>query len=142
MLQKFYPVLKEIHSQWAYLVILMVFIITLITFIKYFQKARVDKTIRKISFFTMITVHLQLLFGIILYFISPMVIIGSSTMKISAHRFYAVEHPIAMIIAIILITVANAQLKRATHFRIKIPVFFLLGLVFISSRIPYKVWFM
>ncbi len=141
MLQKFYSILKEIHSQWAYLALLMVFIITFITFIKYFQKARVDKTIRKISFFTVITVHLQLLFGIILYFISPMVIIGSSTMRISAHRFYAVEHPVMMIIAIILITIGNAQLKRATYFRIRIPIFFLLGLIFIFSRIPYKVWF-
>ncbi len=137
----FYEILQGIHSYWAYLTLLLVFLITIITFIKTIKKAEADNNTKKIGFFTMLTVHLQLVFGIILYFISPMIIFNSDTMKITKLRFYALEHPLMMLIGIILVTIANLKLKKTTKLNLTIPILFLVGFIMLLSRIPYETWF-
>lgn len=137
----FYEILQAVHSYWAYLVLVLVIVITVVTFIKAIKKQAVDSTTKKIGFFTVMTVHLQFVFGIILYFISPMVKISSETMKISELRLYALEHPLMMLLGIALITIANVKLKKAETMRMPIPVLFLIGLILLLSRIPYDIWF-
>ncbi len=137
----FYEILQGIHSYWAYLALLLVFLITIITFIKAIKKADADNNTKKIGFFVMLTVHLQLVLGIILYFISPMVIFGSDTMKITELRLYALEHPLMMLIGIVLVTIANLKLKKAVKLNRAIPILFFVGLIMLLSRIPYETWF-
>lgn len=137
----FYENLQGVHSYWAYLVVLLLILITVITFVKALKKAEADSNTKRIGFFTVMTVHLQLVFGGILYFISPMVIFGSETMKTSELRLYALEHPLMMLLGIILITLANIKLKKANTVTMNIPILFLIGLGLILSRIPYDIWF-
>ncbi|APD06570.1 hypothetical protein UJ101_01041 [Flavobacteriaceae bacterium UJ101] len=137
----FYEILQGVHSYWAYLVLLLVTLTTIITFIKASKKAEADPNTKKIGFFTVMTVHLQLVFGVILYIISPMVIFGAETMKTSELRLYALEHPLMMLLGIILITIANVKLKKAEKINMTIPILFLIGLILMLSRIPYEVWF-
>ncbi len=137
---KFYEILQAVHSYWAYLVLLSVSLITIITLVKAVKKEVADSNTKKIGFLTVMTVHLQLVFGIILYFISPMVVFGSETMG-AVLRLYALEHPLMMLLGIVLITIANIKLKKAEKMRMQIPILFFIGLLLLMSRIPYDVWF-
>ncbi len=140
MMDTVYKTLKEIHSYWAYLVIVSLFIITIITFIKAILKAETTVTLKRISFYSIMILHLQLVFGMVIYFISPMVQLGADTMKISELRLYALEHPLMMVIGVVLVTVANVKLKKSNNVKVIVPILFLLGLVMILIRIPYNVW--
>lgn len=90
--------------------------------------------------------HLQLLLGLILYFISPVVDQAlangmGAAMKDPASRFVAVEHISSMIIAIVLIQVGRTLSKKQTEAMAKhkkAVVFFSIGLILILSRIPWK----
>src|SRR3546814_7000817 len=64
----------------------------------------------------LICAHLQLVVGLVIYFISPLGIKAASgeAMKISTSRLYFLEHPLMMLIAIILITVGYSKAKKLT----------------------------
>ena len=99
---------------------------------------------KKLSLFTLIFSHVQLLIGFLLYMVSPIVQSAmedmGAAMKDPILRFYAVEHILVMIIAILVITVGNAMAKRAANdtdrFK-KIFTYFFIGLVLILISIPW-----
>jgi len=71
-------------------------------------------TNRKINLFTLISAHIQLLIGLVLYFRSPFVQFTADTMKNDTTRYWTVEHIAMMIFAIVLITIGHARSKRIT----------------------------
>ena len=93
----------------------------------------------------LIGTHVQLLFGLIIYFVSPLGFSNFSgeSMKNAASRFYIVEHPMMMIVAIGLITFGYSTAKRlpedSKKFR-RIAIFYTVGLIAILLRIPWNVW--
>ena len=99
---------------------------------------------KKLVLFTLIFSHVQLLIGFLLYMVSPTVKSAmndmGAAMKDKMLRFYAVEHIIIMIIAILLITIGNAMAKRTTNdsdrFK-KIFIYFFIGLLLILVSIPW-----
>jgi hypothetical protein len=66
----------------------------------------------KTSLFLLIFTHIQMLVGLILYFVSPHVTFGGETMKNPDFRYWTVEHIFGMLIAVILITVARIGAKK------------------------------
>jgi uncharacterized membrane protein len=93
---------------------------------------------RKLYLFTLISVHTQLLLGIVLLFMSPKV--NFSMMSDKLYRFFSVEHTTGMLIAIILITIGYSRSKRATDPVTKqrlVSIFYGLGLVLIMASIPW-----
>lgn len=64
-------------------------------------------------------------------------------MKEPLQRLYVLEHPLTMIIAVVLITVGYARAKRLQddkkRFR-SIAIFYSLALILILSRIPWNAW--
>lgn len=95
---------------------------------------------KKISLFAMIFTHVQLLIGLILYFISPLVNFSEGFMKNPIYRFYSVEHISLMLVAIALITVGYSKSKRSTDSSQKfstVAKFYLLGLILILISIPW-----
>lgn len=99
---------------------------------------------KKAALFTLIFSHIQLIAGLILYFISPLVETGltdmSAAMKNKALRFWSVEHILMMVIAIVLITVGYSLSKKASSDSAKhkrIAVFFIFALVLIFIAIPW-----
>lgn len=138
-----YTALQSAHSIFAYIVLALVLFasinaITGLTGKRIFK----DKDLR-ISLFALIVVHLQLVLGIILYFISPLGLDSIGEMKNSALRLTALEHPLINIIGIVLITIGWSKQKREESgngkFK-KIAVFYTLGLILILSRIPWSSW--
>lgn len=73
---------------------------------------------RKISLFTVITVHTQLVLGLVLYFMSPWTKTGmadmGAAMKDTVLRFWTVEHISMMVVAIVLITIGSVSAKKAS----------------------------
>jgi uncharacterized protein YacL len=91
------------------------------------------------------TCHLQLLLGLILYFVSPVVDQAlangmGAAMKDAASRFVAVEHIATMVIAIVLVQVGRIISKKQTDAvakHKKALVFFVIAYVLIISRVPW-----
>jgi hypothetical protein len=99
---------------------------------------------KKISLFTMITAHLQLILGGFLYAVSPTVQSAISNMgaamKDGVARFWAVEHISMMIIAIAFLTIGHIKCKKAKGDEAKFKaqaMYFTLGLLLILASIPW-----
>jgi hypothetical protein len=99
---------------------------------------------KKIWLFTMITAHTTLLIGLILLFVGRIsfttVPEGVSVMKDATYRFFLVEHPLMMIIAIVFITIGRGQVKKPVTDAIKYKKafwFFVLALLLILAAIPW-----
>lgn len=136
--------LAHFHSglRWIALILLLVSIV------KFWPGMKGNKTFtagdKKLGLFTMITMHLQLVVGIILYIIGkwyePLPAeVTDATVK-SVHRFFGMEHITMMLLAIVLITIGYSKAKRAASDKLKfknMAVFFLVGLVLILGSIPW-----
>ena len=99
---------------------------------------------RKLNMFAMVSMHLQLVIGLVLYFISPNVKVALANMSVAMKntmlRHVSVEHITMMVIAIVLITIGHAKSKRvneATSKHKKILVFYTIGLLIILAAIPW-----
>jgi uncharacterized membrane protein len=143
-----YPIIQPIHSYLAYLTLFLLAFATINGIMgANSQKAFEDKHLR-INKFALIATHTMFLLGIILLFISPITQTAfadmKATMKNGVLRQYAIEHPTVNLIAVILVTIGNARVKRAVGNGKKFKqtmIFFGLALVLILSRIPWSNWF-
>lgn len=105
-------ILVDVHSILRYLVLFLIIALIAQSITGISAKKEFSKANGKLALFTMVSFHIQFLFGIILYFTSSKVIFGTMTMKSTLLRFFALEHPLLMIIAIVLITVAYLKAKK------------------------------
>lgn len=90
--------------------------------------------------FAFISSHIQLLVGLILYFISPKVIFSAEAMKSALSRFFLVEHTTMMILAIIVISVGYIMAKKVAPEKKAFSRIFwayLVGLILILASIPW-----
>lgn len=139
-----YNFIQKFHSGWAYLVLVLLFIAAANSLMGYFSKKEFTTKDRKIALFGLISVHVQLLIGFVLYFISPL---GSSSfglMKDAALRLTSLEHPLINILAIVLITIGWSKHKKAETSELKfkhLSFLYSIGLLLILSRIPWNLWF-
>jgi uncharacterized membrane protein len=110
-----YKMLLGLHSGIRYIVIVLFVLALIMAITGLFGKKPYSETNRKINLFAMISAHIQLLTGLILYFFSPMVALSDmgAAMKDTALRYWTVEHAVMMIFAVILITVGHSRSKKA-----------------------------
>ncbi len=100
---------------------------------------------RKLALFALISMHTQLLIGILIYIFSPAmrsIFAGhpEDIMGVSANRFWVVEHPLMMIIAVILVTVGYSRAKRQSEHWAKHRMtffYYLAALLLILLSIPW-----
>ncbi len=129
-----YTGLLHAHSglRWIALLLLLVSVVNALT------KSNYTDGNRKLYLFTLISIHLQLVIGLILYFISPKVNFNEISDKL--YRFYTVEHITGMLVAIALITVGYSRSKRASDAAAKqrsVAIFYGLGLLLVLALIPW-----
>ena len=139
--------MKEIHSYWAYLVLLILVIAVVNAIIGLTQKKQFKDKDLRIGLFTLIVSHIQLLIGLGWYFMSPWFKAlkenSGDVMGDKTSRLLAVEHPTVMILAIILITIGWSKHKKKTQDTAKFKsfvIFYGLALILILSRIPWNNW--
>ena len=103
-------------------------------------KNRYEKKDKMLNLFTMVFMHIQLVIGLILYFISPKVNFVEGWMKMKPLRFFGLEHILLMLIAITMITIGRRKAENA-----KIPAkkhgniikWYIIGLILILAGIPW-----
>ena len=139
--------MKNVHSYWAYLV-LAILIFAVINAILGLSKKKqfTDKDLR-IGLFALIVSHIQLLIGLVWYFMSPwfnaLITESGAVMKEKSLRLLAVEHPVMMILAIVFITIGWSKHKNKTTDSAKFKtfaIFYGIGLLLMLSKIPWNNW--
>ena len=140
---------KMIHSYWAYFVLIILIIAVFNAIAGLRSKREFQAKDLRISLFTLIASHIQLIIGLIAYYMSDayslMKEVGmGEVMKNSELRKPLVEHPLLILIAIALITIGFSKHKKkesdASKFK-TIAVYYAIALVLILAVIPWHLWF-
>lgn len=102
------------------------------------------KTSKLFALITLISAHIQLLLGLVLYFIGDkgfkVITSVDGFMSIAPARFFAMEHISGMILAIALITVGYSKAKKTEMAKKKystILLFYGISLLLIFAMIPW-----
>jgi cytochrome bd-type quinol oxidase subunit 2 len=133
-----YEIFRDIHSWFRYVVFILVLLAIVRSLVGWLGKKTYTEGNRKINLFAMISADMQLLFGIVLYFLSPLVQFNSGTMKDNTLRYFTVEHWVMMLIAIALIHIGHSRSKKATTSENKhksIAIFYIIALLVIIGAI-------
>lgn len=135
-----------VHSVLRYIILLLIAIVLYRSFVGFRQNKPFSRKDNDFSLYLLVASHTMLLIGLIQY------IFGDKGIKlIQAHgmkeamgnagiRFFAVEHALTMIIAIVLIHVGRSATKKVVHDNVKhkkLFIFTLIALLLILSRMPW-----
>ena len=134
-------IIKSIHHFLPFLLIFTLVLVVVKSFLVSYAGKDWCLKKRKIQSITMILAHLQLVFGIVLLarvtFSNPN---WSEIMTNSASRYTFVEHPFAMLLAIILISIGKVKSKKIED-NIKSAkitfTYFTIALILILIRTPF-----
>ncbi|NOR76572.1 MAG: hypothetical protein GQ525_15630 [Draconibacterium sp.] len=140
-----YTVLLHTHNMFRWLVLIAIILAITFAFMGWFAKRNWTKKDNLTGLFLTIFMDIQFVGGIILYaFISPITKIAfadfGTAMKNADIRFYAVEHILMMVIALIIIHIGRAKSKKATvpwQKHRKAAIYYTIGLLFILAAIPW-----
>ncbi|MCB9175381.1 MAG: cytochrome B [Flavobacteriales bacterium] len=124
------------HSGFRWLVIIFLVIAILKSFAGWFGKKEYNKGDNMIALLLLSVTHLQLIFGIVMYFISDKIVSMGEAMKDATLRFWAVEHGFTMLIAIVLITLGRVLSKKAATSELK----FKKGAIFYTIAFILILW--
>lgn len=113
-----YMPLLHLHSTLRYAVLILLVIAIIKALAGWLGRKEFTKADNKIGVALLGVTHLQFVLGLALYFISPIVSVALSNMgeamKDPNLRFWAVEHFVGMLIAVVCITLGRILSKRAT----------------------------
>ena len=130
------------HSYWRYVALGLLIVAVVMAWRGWFGKLDHSAKDEKLALFTMISMHIQFLVGIALYFMSPFVRFDGmkATMGDPNIRFWTVEHLALMLVSVILITLGRSSAKKlddlvAKHK--KIAIFYTIALLLILVSIPW-----
>ena len=132
-----YTGLLHLHSllRWVILILLLEGI---------YQAFAKNKGLQKVSLFLLISAHITLLLGLYQWIFSKTVGLKvlienmggmGNVMKNSFSRFWAVEHFIGMLVAIVLITIARGKAKKDNYDAAKW--LYLIALILILASVPW-----
>ncbi len=141
--------LKMLHSGWAYIALIVLIVAVVNAAIGFFSKKDFKEKDLRIPLFTLIVYHIQFILGLIAFFASAQfAYLKSNGMGASMAqpeiRMMVVEHPLMMILAIILITMGFSKHKKQSTDNGKFKTIFIyygIALLFVLSRIPWNQWF-
>lgn len=127
--------LLHLHSmlRWVILILLLVSL---------YQAITKKESIAKTSLFLMISAHIMLLIGLYQWLMGRYGIISTSIMPDDPtglskgfYRFFQFEHPLTMIVAVVLITLARSKAKVQDYK--KVTRFLVIALILILIRVPW-----
>ncbi len=140
--------IKMLHSGWAYITLIILIFAVVYALIGLTSKKEFKDKDLRVSLFTLIVAHLQLIIGFIAYFLSAQFAFVldngmGAAMKEPTIRLFVIEHPLMMILAIAAITVGFSKHKKQTTDNGKfktIALYYGIALIFVLSRIPWSQW--
>lgn len=104
--------LLHLHSTLRYLVLIALVIVIVKSLMGWLGKKQYTNLDNKLGLYLFIFTHMQLLIGLVLYFVSDVVQFNEATMKNKDLRYWAVEHISIMLISVVLITMARVTSKK------------------------------
>ena len=129
------------HSGLRWLVLIMLVVAIINGLIGWLGNKDWKKKDKMINMITMMFFHLQVVIGIVLYFVGPKKAFnGFADLGHELSRFYALEHPLMMLIATILFTIGYSKAKKADSDSLKFRrtfFWFLITLVLVLFSIPW-----
>ncbi|MCK3686016.1 hypothetical protein [Maribellus sp. YY47] len=140
-----YTGLLHAHNGFRWLVLLALIISVVLALTGWVGKREWKKTDNLFNLLLVIFTDIQFLVGLALYaFVSPMTKAAfqnfGAAMKNSELRFYAVEHILLMVIALVLIHIGRSRSKKASSSDKKhrlAAIFYTISLVLILAGIPW-----
>lgn len=144
-----YEAIQIVHSYWAYLVVLVVTLATFNALIGFFTKREYAPKDFRISLFALIVTHIQLLIGIVIFFVSPTImwfkdVPVKDIMGDPLLRLYNVEHPFTMLVVVTLITIGYSKHKKKLTSTPKfkmLAIFYTIAFAAMLYMIPWANWF-
>jgi len=141
-----YTGLLHLHNTLRWIILLAALITLLKYFIGWFSQKPWEKSDNILGAVFTGLMDLQLLTGVILYaFVSPVTQAAfqdfGAAMKNADLRFYAVEHAIMMLIAVVLVHIGRIKSKKATASKAKFAhslLFFGIAYIIILAAIPWQ----
>lgn len=141
-----YEILLYTHSWLRWAVLILALWVIFRSFSGWFGRKKYLAGDNKAAVFFVASMHLQLVIGLLLYFVfSPIVQTAfqdfGAAMKNSAVRYWAVEHIFVMVLAVVLVQVGRIISKKSKTDRQKhkqMAVYSLIALVLMLSRIPWN----
>lgn len=133
-----YSFFLNLHSGFRYVVFILLLVSIIQSLLGLLGNKPYTEANRKINLFTLISAHVQLLIGIVLYFLSPKVQFSSQAMQNATTRYFTVEHWVMMVIAIALITIGHSKSKKAADASKKhktIAIFYIIAFLIIIGAI-------
>ena len=138
--------LKLAHHYIFYIGFILVLFIAVRALIGIITQKRFLSEDKDMILISTIVLHVQLLIGIILYLSSPILEKGiqdfAAVMKNSSQRFFLLEHPLGMILAIILVTIGRSKSQKSTirskrKYRI-IFLLYLIAFIVMAASVPWN----
>jgi uncharacterized membrane protein len=119
---------------------LLRWIILLLLLVCLFQAISKSTAVKKTSLWLLISAHLMLIIGIYQVFfgrygINKGLPAGVELMKDKFYRFFWIEHPLLMILAIVLITVARGKAKNLNYKSVTL--LLIIALLAILAAVPW-----
>ncbi|MEO8824120.1 MAG: hypothetical protein ABI366_11160 [Ginsengibacter sp.] len=138
-----YPEVLALHSLFRWLVMISLVFAIYRSYKGWFSNKPFSKFDNSLRQWTAILVQIQLVIGISLYSISPLVHYFLANFKKALPqreiRFFGMEHAVVMITAIIIITIGSAKAKRKTTDKEKyktMAIWFSIGMFLILTSMP------
>jgi uncharacterized membrane protein len=134
-----YTGLLHAHSGLRYIVIILLVAVIVQSFLGWTRQRKFSSIHKKLTVTSMSLLHIQFLIGVALFFLSPKVIFDPELFGGAIIRFFTLEHPLLMLIAIILITVGQIRSKAFTNYKSHKRIFWanLIGFILIMVSIPW-----
>ncbi|MBV7533127.1 hypothetical protein KW844_23750 [Chitinophaga sp. sic0106] len=139
-----YPFLLALHSLVRWLVVITLVASLFNAYRGWLQARPFGAGSKQLRIATVTAAHIQLVLGICLYFISPLVHYFlqhfGEAVKMREIRFFGMEHSSMMLLSIILLTIGSAKAKRKTSAREQyktIAIWYSIAFVILFFSIPW-----
>lgn len=137
-----YNILVHAHSGLRW-IILILLVAAIVSAAKSMSSGKYLKKHKMLNLFAMVSLHMQLLLGIVLYFMNGRgkINFDSGWMTNAMNRFFGLEHVLLMVVAIAIITIGRSRAeKKMTGTRNQhraILISYTIGLLLILASIPW-----
>ena len=136
-----FNIIREAHKGFGYLILVaaLVFIVALLMAM-FGYSGKISKLLKKSTLFTMILFHLQFLIGIAMLVFSPglkAALESGTLMSDSYNRVTFVEHPFSMLVAAVLLTIANKKIKQNETMNFAIVILSAIALALFFYAFPF-----
>lgn len=136
-----FNIITQAHKGFAYLILLagIVFVVALVVTM-FGYSGKIKKLLKTSTLVTMILFHVQLIVGILMLVFSPGLkgaLETGTLMSNATARFSYVEHPVSMLIGVILMTIINKYMKSHDTLAMKIVIMGVIAFALFAYAFPW-----